>query len=101
MPVSTIDVAIRPEDGWVLVATNPSKIVIRPFIVHPWRMAISAGLPANTLRGVPFNNDRNDSKRGFEMFLPAAITGEVYIRIDTPPSSTSSSTAGFGIFRDQ
>jgi hypothetical protein len=100
--VSTINLNIRPEDGWVLAATNPSRVVIKPSVMHPWRLAVSLGVPSGTLRGLAFGNDRTEARQAFELVLGAPIAGEVYIRIDTPTSSMPiDAKMEFGVFRDQ
>jgi hypothetical protein len=44
--MATTDFFIRPEDGWVLVATAPDYIQIKPGAFHPWWVFVSSGDPA-------------------------------------------------------
>jgi hypothetical protein len=46
MTISTTDYWLRPEDGWTLVATNPTMLVIKPDAFHPWWVAATvSGAP--------------------------------------------------------
>lgn len=46
MAVSTVDFFLRPEDGWTLIATNPTKLLAKTGNLHPWWVAITtAGAP--------------------------------------------------------
>lgn len=215
MAFETVDFELRPEDGWVQIANDPTYLFIKPNIFHPWRLAITAsGAPASeavrasqtltfsgnaldtetvTIGSVTYTyaaapaspNDvqvggtaedsidnlvdainngatggsphpdvtavkdsateltvtakepgssansiattetltnaawggatlaggvdeilgvlmgRNSEKRTEPFLLESVITGEVYIRIDTPPASFPSSKMGFGVIRDQ
>lgn len=40
----TVDFLIRPEDGWVLVASDPSSVIVRPAEYHPWWVAVTDGV---------------------------------------------------------
>lgn len=47
MAVATVDFRLKPDDGWVKVATNPALLYIRPSVFRPWRLAMTAaGAPA-------------------------------------------------------
>lgn len=49
MAYATTDYYIRPEDGWVKVATNPAACMIRPTDFFPFRLAVTAsGAPSST-----------------------------------------------------
>jgi hypothetical protein len=99
MAISTIDLNISPDDGWVQVAVNPTSLLIKPRTFHNWWVAVTAsGAPAASLLGVPMGNDAYDRDEPFES---GQITGEVYIRITTPPDSVVGSKMGFGVIRDQ
>lgn len=99
MAVATLDFLISPTDGWTLIATNPTSLLIKPAIFHPWFVAVTAaGAPAATLTGVLMGIDSNDRDESFES---GAITGEVYVRIMTPPDSVTGSEMRFGVIRDQ
>jgi hypothetical protein len=99
MAYATSDLYIRPEDGWVLVATNPTALIIKPDAFHPWWVAITAGTaPADALIGLPMGRG-GDNKR--EPFQTGAITGNVYIRVRNPVASEPASQhARFGIILD-
>lgn len=83
MAVSTVDFNIRPEDGWVLVATNPTYLNVRPDDFAPWWVAVTAaGAPSLALIGQQFGRGGEAVREAF--ILPDGITGEVYIRIADP-----------------
>ena len=87
MAVATTDVRIKPSQGWVLVATNPVFLCIKPSAFTVWTIAVTAGgLPATTLRGLQMGRGIDDR----QAFQTGAITGEIYIRVDIPASSMSS-----------
>lgn len=99
MAIQTLDFLISPEDSWTLVATNPTALVIKPDAFHPWWVAITAaGAPAATIAGVSMGRDSFDRDETFEA---SDVTGEVYIRITTPPDSVVGSKMRFGVIRDQ
>lgn len=99
MAVETLDFYLRPEDGWTLVATSPSTLLIKPDAFHQWWVAVTAaGAPADSILGVPMGKNSNDR---LETFESSVITGEVYIRITTPPASSPASRMHFGVIRDQ
>jgi len=96
MATYTTDFLIRPEDGWTLVATNPSQLVIKAAVFHPWWVAITdTGTPAATVVGVPMGRD--PSRRLEEYVLENGATGLVYVRIATPPNSDTSSYMAFNV----
>lgn len=82
MATTTTDFFIRPEDGWTLVATAPNFIQIKPSTFHPWQVAVAASLPAATQLGMSFGKDTSHQRAPFE--CDNAITGNVYIRVNTP-----------------
>lgn len=83
MALATADFSIRPEDGWVLVATNPAFIQVKPFAHTPFEVAVTvSGAPAATIRGLPFGRDEDNRFQAFN--LGSAITGEVYVRLSQP-----------------
>lgn len=87
MAFATTDYNIRPEDGWVLVATNPTFCRIKPYAVRPWEVAITAGgAPAAGVYGYPLGRDEELPLESFE--TQGALTGEVYIRVTSPVSNT-------------
>lgn len=99
MAAATLDFYLRPEDGWTLVSTNPSTLLVKPDAFHPWWVAVTAGgVPAANIIGVPMGKNSDDR---LETFESSAITGEVYIRIMTPPASSPASRMHFGVIRDQ
>lgn len=99
MAIQTLDFRVSPDDGWVLVATNPAALLIKPDAFHPWWVAVTAaGTPPADLIGIPMGKDGYDRDEPFES---GAITGEVYIRIQTPPDSVEGSKMRFGVLRDQ
>lgn len=85
MAVSTTDIKIRPEDGWTLVATNPTYLLITPHTNRPWFVAVTPGTaPAASLVGA--------SMRGISdrfTFETGALTGTVYVRAPTPVDSAN------------
>lgn len=86
MAAATIDLYIRPEDGWVLVATNPTFLSIRPSGFHPWWVAVTAlGAPAATVEGQQFGRGGEAQRDSFT--LSSGITGEVYIRVKDPAAA--------------
>jgi hypothetical protein len=100
MAVATLDFAIRPEDGWVLVATNPTLLKVRPVEHHPyWIACTAAGVPAAALEGLKYGRGGDAQRENFE--LNAAFTGLVYVRVKEPPNSAPSSYMHFGVIRDQ
>jgi len=83
MAVATNDVYIRPEDGWVLVATSPTYLNIRPDNFQPWWVAVTAaGAPAAGIIGQQYGRGGEAAREPF--ILPDGITGEVYIRVNDP-----------------
>lgn len=98
MAVSTVDFNIRPEDGWVLVATNPTYLNVRPDDFAPWWVAVTAGgAPALGLTGQQFGRGGGDNSRQ-PFILPDGITGEVYIRIQDPAAvQPVNQTTHFGV----
>lgn len=97
MAIETVDFYIRPEDGWVLVATNPATLVIRPDSFWTWHVAAtSGGLPADTVVGLLMGRERQSSLESFET---SGLTGEVYIRIAEPPSAEDTAKLHFGVIR--
>lgn len=96
MATYTSDFLIGSHDGWVLVATNPSQLEIKPAVYHPWWVAIvDTGTPAATLVGFPMGRD--PSNRNETYFLPSGVTGLVYVRIATPTDSSSDEKMFFSV----
>lgn len=99
MAIETLDFYLSPDDGWTLVATNPTALLVKPDAFQPWWVSVTAaGAPADDLIGIPMGKDGYDRDEPFES---GAITGEVYIRITTPPDSVVGSKMRFGVLRDQ
>lgn len=83
MAAATNDIYIRPEDGWVLVATNPTYLNIRPDNFAPWYVAVTAaGAPAAAIQGQQFGRGTENKRECF--ILPDGITGLVYMRVKDP-----------------
>lgn len=99
MAMSTTDLYLRPEDGWVLVATNPSSVLIKPQDFHPWWVAITAaGVPSATLIGVQMGRGNMQPR---ESFQTGEITGLVYIRVMDPIADRPvNQQARFGVIVD-
>lgn len=99
MAMSTTDLYVRPEDGWLLVAENPASLIIKPEDFHPWWVAVTDGsVPPSDLIGVPMGRG-NDARR--ESFQTGEITGSVYIRVRNPiASEPTSQRARFGVIKD-
>lgn len=97
MAVSTVDFNIRPEDGWVLVATNPTYLNVRPSNFSPWWVAVTAGgVPASGVVGQQYGRGGEATREPF--VLPDGITGEVYIRIQDPAAvQPVNQTTHFGV----
>lgn len=99
MAIATLDFFLRPEDGWVLFATNPTSLLIKPSDFKPWFVAVTTGgAPADDLIGIQMGKDSYDRDEAFES---GSITGEVYVRIMEPPASSPASRFHFGVLRDQ
>lgn len=104
MAVSTVDVRITPDDGWVLIATNPSFLIVRPSVFHPWYLAMTAsGAPATGIEGVFMGTDRANAYREAVIVPPlgSALAAQVYIRITDPPNSSPGSAMHFGVISNQ
>lgn len=98
MAYGTVDFAVRPEDGWVLVATAPDAVIVRPVEHHPWWLAVSADVPAAGVEGMKFGRGGDGLRETFSWDVP--ITGNVYIRIKEPPASNPSSHMHFCVISD-
>ena len=99
MAIATLDFAIRPEDGWVLVATNPTYFKLRPVEHHPYWIAVTAaGVPAASLEGLKYGRGGDAARVDFDI---VDLTGLVYVRVKEPPNSAPSSQMHFGVLRDQ
>jgi hypothetical protein len=49
MAFSTVDFFVKPTDGWVLVSTNPTFLMVQPSQPRHWRVAVTAsGAPTST-----------------------------------------------------
>jgi hypothetical protein len=100
MAFATLDFEIRPEDGWVLVATNPNYLKIRPVEHHPYWIAVTAaGVPAADLEGLKYGRGGDAQRQDFD--ISGVTAGLVYIRVKEPPNSAPSSHMHFGVLRDQ
>lgn len=101
MAVATVDFNIRPEDNWVLVATSPTYLNIRPDNFQPWWVAVTAGgAPSIALIGQQFGRGGDAYRESF--ILPDGITGEVYIRVKDPAAAQPvNQKTHFGVIRDQ
>lgn len=94
MPASTTDVIIRPTDGWTLVATNPSYLLVTPHENRQWFVAVTAGsAPAANLIGAAMRG--GDDRFTFET---GALTGTVYVRVKEPVDNTGRGMM-FGIIK--
>src|SRR6478609_1498371 len=75
MAYATTDYYLRPEDGWVKVATNPAACMIRPTDFFPFRLAV-------TVSGAPAAGTRASGNVTFSGLPVAAetvtINGQVY-----------------------
>lgn len=100
MAFDTTDLYIRPEDGWVLVATNPAYLMIKPENFHPWWVAVTAaGAPAAGVIGASMGRDSENRLEAFEITGIAA--GEVYIMVRDPIASQPiNQKARFAIIAD-
>jgi len=50
MAVTTIDLYVRPEDGWVLAATAPAAyLLVKPENFFPWWVVVSATTPVSVV----------------------------------------------------
>lgn len=100
MAFATTDLLIRPEDGWVLAATNPTWLLIKPEAFHPWWVAVTAGgPPADGVIGVAMGRGNDHRREPF--FFESAITGEVYIRVRNPVASEPvTQKTRFGVISD-
>lgn len=92
MAITTSETIVNPKDGWVLLATAPNApIKIKPHSSsRAWFIAISVGLPAATVLGLPmgrFSSGGDDN----EFASAANIAENIYVRV--PASSTASADA--------
>lgn len=89
MTTYTTDFSIKQSDSWVLVATNPSQLIIKPGVRHPYWVAITdTGVPAVTVVGQAMNGDPEQGREPF--ILWSGVTGAVYVRIRDNPSNDAS-----------
>lgn len=51
MAYETIDLSVTPADGWVLVATDPNYLYVRPNANVPWFLAVTASGAPNSAWG--------------------------------------------------
>lgn len=101
MAVSTVSVAIKPEDGWTLIAESPNWIKIRASDSRQWHLAIT--LPAS---GAPPVNG-NDFLRyvptyqsdGWRFESDVAIVGDIYVR--TPMDGAQGQPMVIAAVKDQ
>lgn len=100
MAFSTTDVLTGPEDGWVLVATNPVFVSVRSGSRRPWYVAITAsGAPAAGLNGQAFDPQSQADGNEFRLQAAAATACQVYVRASYPTAPGEKSR--FSVIRDQ
>lgn len=98
MAFETLEFRVTTQDGWVLIATNPSYLYVRPATNFPWAIAITAsGEP--TAPGVSFKPTSQQNGQDFE--LTSAITGEVYVRANRPRAGDTIEPLRIGVIRNQ
>lgn len=98
MPITTTDVYVRPEDGWVEVAENPVSLLIKPEGFQAWFLAVTDGSdPADGLIGVQMGRGGDNLR---ESFQTGEITGKVFLRVRDAPASTPSAQLRFGVVKD-
>lgn len=95
MAFSTQSFSVGTEDGWVLVATNPTYLYIRPDVMAPWALYVGTGAPAATDEGVHFKPGQRDSS---DYEKDGATTAVFYVRNLSPAGKTP---LRFGVIRDQ
>lgn len=89
MAFATNDVTISPSQGWVLVATNPTNLIIRPNSSQRWYLAVTAGTtPPSTLKGMLMGEENTEERPPFT--ISSAITGTVYIRVSEAGADSQS-----------
>lgn len=100
MPISTQSLDIHPDDGWTLVATNPTYLFIQPSVATPWRLAVTAsGVPLTTTGNLVFKQDEFGGK-SFTYQVATAGTALFYIKADRPRGLVNGHI-NFGVLRDQ
>lgn len=100
MAFATTNFALRPESGWVLIATNPAFLRVGTPYNHPWEYAITPGPgtpPAATVTGVPMGRDMMYNSRELMINQGTAIVGEVYIRVSPGAPMSSIDTFNFSV----
>lgn len=83
MAFTTTDFVVKPSDGWVLVATDPAFLFVKPSGLHAWFIAVtsSGSAPVDGVTGVPMGRG-GDGRH--DPFQAASITGGVYVRVPAP-----------------
>lgn len=96
MAYETLDFHIRPEDGWVEVASNYASLLIRPSEYRPWRLAITDGTaPDKNLIGLTFGRGADNAREVYQS--AGANTGKAFIRIMQPSASYPKAKTHFGV----
>lgn len=91
----TAEFNIAPEDGWVLVATDPKNLLIKSHSASlPWFVAVTeVGVPAAGLVGIPMGfgeRAENNTFRGSDINISGGITTAlVYVRVGQKADATS------------
>jgi hypothetical protein len=99
MAFTTTDVLIRPEDGWVEVASNYATLYIRPAQFQPWFLAVNDGAapPSNDLVGAQFGRGADNAREVYETAV--ANTGKAWIRVMQPSASDPGAKSRFAVIK--
>ena len=92
MAFATSNVIVKASDGWVLVATNPINLILRPDSSRIYNVAVTTGpAPTNGISGLLMGEEQTKDRPAFA--INSAITGAVWVRI---PENTGHSVR-FGL----
>lgn len=100
MAIETVNFLVEPEADWVLVATNPTYLMIQPSVAAPWRLAVTSGsAPTASTGSLVFKQDEHGGK-GYAFEISAPVTGSFYIKADRPRAQYGGNVV-FGVVRDE
>ena len=81
MAFTTTNLIVKASDGWVLVATNPINLILRPDSSRVYNIAVTSGAAPtdNNVSGLLMGEEETKDRPAFS--INSAITGNVYVRI--------------------
>lgn len=100
MTISSNNIAIRPEDGWVSVGQSPIVMGIYPTLKHYWYIAFSDTKPADDDDGAITMGQGKNKLRPFLSQEYSGLMGasqQVWIKIKDPPNSDATTKLNFKI----